>query len=617
MVDSKNKWKAWLYLSPALVLLGIFTVYPIFNTVQLAFLNGYNIWEAMDGKMFTIGIDNFVKVLNYPGFLTTLKTTILLCVLTVPISTMLALLIAVALNSIKALNRLLQTIFFLPYVTNSIAIGMVFATMFNMIGLDPATGIPQTAGIINNFLSIFGVGPVNWINPGSTYEANMFVMCVYIVWNALPFKILVLLGGLQSVNKQYYDAAKVDGTSRARVFWRITVPLLSPMISYVLITGFIGGFKEYSSVVGVFGEGMGPTGDKELQTMVGLIYDSLGEVGTGEGFASAAAMILFVIILAVTILNLKVSNKKVHYQEEESMDTAVVMQEKDLQKVTARQRVVKILVKTLTYVFLGSMALIVLFPFYWMIISSLKTLEEYRRNVPTFWPEKIMWNNYTAAFQIADLGSLFVNTVYVGVVSTILSLVITVLTAFAFARLEFKGKGLLFAGLLATMMIPGEMFTITNYQTVVQHFKWEGKFVALIIPFLVSVFYIYLLRNNFLQIPDELYYAAKVDGTSDLKYLWKVMIPLAMPTLISITILKMMGSWNSYMWPKLVGGKDGLHDMITNGLRGTGFVDANTNEVDYPRQMAAVATVSAPLFLVFIFLRKYIMKGVSRSGIKG
>lgn len=300
------------------------------------------------------------------------------------------------------------------------------------------------------------------------------------------------------------------------------------------------------------------------------------------------------------------------------MDTAVVMQEKDLQKVTARQRVVKILVKTLTYVFLGSMALIVLFPFYWMIISSLKTLEEYRRNVPTFWPEKIMWNNYTAAFQIADLGSLFVNTVYVGVVSTILSLVITVLTAFAFARLEFKGKGLLFAGLLATMMIPGEMFTITNYQTVVQYFKWEGKFVALIIPFLVSVFYIYLLRNNFLQIPDELYYAAKVDGTSDLKYLWKVMIPLAMPTLISITILKMMGSWNSYMWPKLVAGKDGLHDMITNGLRGASFVNPdNPSEVDYPRQMAAVATVSAPLFLVFIFLRKYIMKGVSRSGIKG
>ncbi len=300
------------------------------------------------------------------------------------------------------------------------------------------------------------------------------------------------------------------------------------------------------------------------------------------------------------------------------MDTAVVMQEKDLQKVTARQRVVKILVKTLTYVFLGSMALIVLFPFYWMIISSLKTLEEYRRNVPTFWPEKIMWNNYTAAFQIADLGSLFVNTVYVGVVSTILSLVITVLTAFAFARLEFKGKGLLFAGLLATMMIPGEMFTITNYQTVVQHFKWEGKFVALIIPFLVSVFYIYLLRNNFLQIPDELYYAAKVDGTSDLKYLWKVMIPLAMPTLISITILKMMGSWNSYMWPKLVAGKDGLHDMITNGLRGASFVNPdNPSEVDYPRQMAAVATVSAPLFLVFIFLRKYIMKGVRRSGIKG
>ena len=310
------------------------------------------------------------------------------------------------------------------------------------------------------------------------------------------------------------------------------------------------------------------------------------------------------------------------------MEKQVVMKERDMEKVTARQRVVKTLVQILTYTFLGIMAIIVLFPFYWMIISSLKSLEEYRLSVPTFLPGStitnssgqvinydIMWGNYASAFTAAKLGQFFINTLYVGIVSTILSLVITVLTAFVFARLEFKGKNVLFAGLLATMMIPGEMFTISNYQTV-KMLGWDGKFIVLIVPFLVSVFYVYLLRNNFMQIPNELYYAAKVDGTSDLKYLWKVMIPLALPTLISITILKMMGSWNSYMWPRLVANDD-LHKLITNGLRGEAFTDADTNEVDYPRQMAAVAIVSAPLFLVFIFLRKYIMKGVSRSGIKG
>ena len=287
-------------------------------------------------------------------------------------------------------------------------------------------------------------------------------------------------------------------------------------------------------------------------------------------------------------------------------------------KVTARQKVVRTIVQVLLYLFLGIMALIVLFPFYWMIISSLKSLDEYRQSVPTFFPRKILWHNYAEAFSTGSLGQLFLNTMYVGVVSTVLSLVITVLSAFAFARLEFKGKNILFGALLATMMIPGELFTITNYGTVSQVFKWTsngGTFIVLIVPFLVSVFYIYLLRQNFLQIPDELYYAAKVDGTSDLKYLWKVMIPLAMPTLISITILKMMGAWNSYVWPRLVVGNDVNHSLITNGLRNA-FTDVN-GDANIPVQMAAVAMVSLPLFLVFIFLRKYIMKGVSRSGIKG
>ena len=294
-------------------------------------------------------------------------------------------------------------------------------------------------------------------------------------------------------------------------------------------------------------------------------------------------------------------------------DIQATMQAKDMGLETSRQRVIKALVKTGTYAFLLLMALIVLFPFYWMIISSLKTLEEYRMSVPTFWPKTVMLSNYAEAFTTANLGRLFLNTMYVGIVSTLLSLVITVLSAFAFARLEFKGRDTMFGAMRGTMMIPGELFTITNYSTVTQ-LGWIGSFDALIFPFLVSVFYIYLLRQNFMQIPNELYLAAKVDGTSDLKYLWKVMIPLALPTLISITILKMMGAWNSYVWPRLVA-NDEAHRMITNGLRNA-FTDTS-GDVNYPVQMAAVAIVSAPLFMVFLFLRKYIMSGVSRSGIKG
>ena len=296
-----------------------------------------------------------------------------------------------------------------------------------------------------------------------------------------------------------------------------------------------------------------------------------------------------------------------------SKTTTTVMQERNIKTVSVQQKIVKIVVYILLYAFLLSMALMVLFPFYWMINSSLKTLEEYRWSVPSFWPKTVMLSNYVEAFSAANLGRLFLNTMYVGIVSTLLSLVITVLSAFAFARLEFKGKETLFAALLATMMIPGELFTITNYSTVTS-FGWINSYEVLIIPFLVSIFYIYLLRQNFLQIPNELYLAAKVDGTSDIKYLWKVMIPLSLPTLISITILKMMGAWNSYIWPRLVANKP-EYQLITNGLRNA-FKDT-TGDVNYPVQMAAVALVSLPLFLVFIFLRKYIMKGVSRSGIKG
>ena len=295
------------------------------------------------------------------------------------------------------------------------------------------------------------------------------------------------------------------------------------------------------------------------------------------------------------------------------MDQKQGMTQRKASRQLLRQHGGDVLSYSFVYLFLILMAAIVLFPFYWMIISSMKSLDEYRLSTPTFWPRVLMLSNYVNAFTTANLGRLFMNTMIVGLVSTLLSLVITILTAFAFARLEFKGKELLFAALLATMMIPGELFTITNYGTITT-FGWKNTYTVLIVPFLVSVFYIYLLRQSFLQIPNELYLAAKVDGTKDFKYLWKVMVPLSLPTLISITILKMMGAWNSYIWPRLVANDD-AHRLITNGLR-SAFTDT-TGDVNYPVQMAAVALVSLPLFLVFVFLRKYIMTGVSRSGIKG
>ena len=328
------------------------------------------------------------------------------------------------------------------------------------------------------------------------------------------------------------------------------------------------------------------------------------------------------------------SNTNINKINDASDAVMTTMKERDMAKVTAREKAVKIIVKVLLYAFLILMAIIVLFPFYWMLISSVKSFDEYNLTIPTFFPEEFHFENYAKAFEVAKLDRLFINTIYVGLVSTALSLVITVLSAFAFARLEFKGKNALFAGLLATMMIPGELFTITNYQTINNFLglnalgretgsdflmslgNWSNTYTVLIVPFLVSVFYIYLLKQNFMQIPNELYLAAKVDGTSDLKYLWKVMIPLAFPTIISITILKMMGAWNSYVWPRLVANDD-AHKLITNGLRDASFMDEITKMPHYPQQMAAVAIVSLPLFLVFLFLRKYIMKGVSRSGIKG
>ena len=267
-----------------------------------------------------------------------------------------------------------------------------------------------------------------------------------------------------------------------------------------------------------------------------------------------------------------------------------------------------------TYGGLAIWAIIVLFPFYWMINTSLKDYGDYAmEKIPTLVPHAPTLQNYLFAFSTVPLGRYLLNTLIFSVLTTAIMLTVSILAAYGFARISFKGKNLAFTALLSLMMIPNELVIITNYFTVT-NLDWRNTFVGLILPSVASVFYIYLLKENFAQVPDELYLAAKVDGTSDIKYLWKVMIPLALPTLISITILKMMGAWNSYVWPNLVTNDD-AYRLITNGLRNA-FTES-TGDVNIPVQMAAVAIVSAPLFLVFIFLRKYIMKGVSRSGIKG
>jgi len=299
-----------------------------------------------------------------------------------------------------------------------------------------------------------------------------------------------------------------------------------------------------------------------------------------------------------------------------------------VQAIKSTERVTKVITTVLTYAFIIVLACFVIFPFYWMIITSLKQLSEINDSHQTFFPTIVMWKNYVEVFQRFKFTDYMMNTIVVAVFSTLGTLLTTIFAAFAFARLNFKGRDAVFAVFLMTMMIPGEMMVISNYITVAT-FGWVNSttqtrldaYLCMIVPFLISVFYIYLLRQNFKQIPNELYLAAKVDGKSDWAFLWKVMVPLAAPTLISICILKFMGTWNSYVWPNLVVKKnsDGeYYNLISAGLRGTAFTNPDNNDqVETGLKMAATVVVTVPLFLLFVFFRKYIMKGVGRAGIKG
>ena len=294
----KKSMKGWLYLLPAILFLGLFMVYPLIDVLIYSFEEGYNFASQTH---FGIGWNNYSYVLRDPYFLQAVKNTFILVIFTVPVSTGIALLISVALSSIKRLRELFQTIYFLPYVTNTLAVGLVFMILFKKT--------PYTDGLANLIISWFGGSAIDFI--GGPYWAKMFVLCFYTVWVVMPFKILVLTSALSSVNEEYYKAARVDGTSKLRVFTKITLPMISPMMFYLIITGFIGAIKAYSDAVALFGTDLNAA---EMNTIVGYVYDMLyGNSGGYPSYASAAAIILFVIVLTITCINLLVSRKHVHY----------------------------------------------------------------------------------------------------------------------------------------------------------------------------------------------------------------------------------------------------------------------------------------------------------------
>ena len=295
----KRNFKGWLYLLPAILFLGAFMVYPLIDVFIYSFEEGYN---SASQSYFGVGAYNYLYVLHDPYFLQALKNTFILVFITVPVSTGLALLISLGLNSIQKLRELFQTIYFLPYVTNTLAVGLVFMILFQQT--------PYSQGLVNTVLGWFGGTPVDFIN--GPYWAKMLVLCIYTVWIVLPFKILILTSALASVNQTYYNAAKVDGTPKWRVFTRITMPMISPTLFYLVITGFIGAFKAYSDAVAIFGTNLNTA---EMNTIVGYVYDMLyGNSGGYPSYASAAAIILFAIVLTITCINLLVSRKYVHYE---------------------------------------------------------------------------------------------------------------------------------------------------------------------------------------------------------------------------------------------------------------------------------------------------------------
>ena len=392
----KNNNKAWLYLIPAILFLGVFMIYPLVDVLIYSFEEGYNFAsQSYSG----IGLYNYSYVINDPYFVQALKNTILLVAITVPTSTILSLLISVGLSKIKPLRNLYQTVYFLPYVTNTLAVGLVFMILFKKTA--------YSDGLINVLINAFGGKSVDFID--GPYWAKMLVMCIYTIWIVMPFKILILTSALASVNEQYYNAARVDGTSGTRIFFRITLPMIKPIVFYLVITGFIGAFKAYSDEVALFGTDLNAAG---MNTIVGYVYDMLyGKSGGYPSYASAAAIILFLIVFTITCINLMVGTVG----------------------------------NIFLYLVLTLWAVIVLFPFYWMIVTSIKGYGAYNsEKIPSLIATLPTLENYKNVFTSVPLLRYLANTLWFTVATTVLMLVVVTLAAYAFARMRFMCKNIVF-----------------------------------------------------------------------------------------------------------------------------------------------------------------------------
>ena len=563
--------KGWLYLLPAILFLGAFMVYPLIDVFVYSFEEGYN---SASQSFFGVGAYNYAYVLRDEYFLQALKNTFLLVVITVPLSTGLALLISVALGSIKKLRELFQTIYFLPYVTNTLAVGLVFMILFKKTA--------YTDGLVNLVINFFGSPSIDFIE--GPYWAKMFVLCFYTVWVVMPFKILILTSALASVRQDFYNAARLDATPKWRVFTRITLPMISPQLFYLIITGSQRRRHEH---------------DRGLCLRHALRQRRrLAVLCLGRGDHPLC------------------DRADDHLHQPACQPQACVLRLRggermeNINRGRTRARVGKAFV----YLFLAFWAILVLFPFYWMVLTSIKSYGAYNGEyIPRFFTPNPTMENYAEAFTAVPLGRYFLNTVIFTLITTALMLIVTVLAAFAFSRLAFRGKDLVFTFFLALMMIPSELVVITNFQTITNA-GLRNTFTGLILPSVTSVFYIYLLKENFEQIPDELYRAAKVDGTTDFHYLTRVMIPICRPTIITVTILKVIECWNSFVWPRLIT-DDTNYFLVSNGIqsiRENGFGRENI-----PAMMAAVVVISVPLVVLFLLFRKKIMAGVSRGGTKG
>lgn len=378
-------------------------IYPLIDVFVYSFEEGYN---SASQTFYGVGMYNYSYVLHDPYFLQALKNTFILVIITVPVSTGLALLISAALSSIKPLRDLFQTIFFLPYVTNTLAVGLVFMILFKKT--------PYSDGLINLLIQFFGGSSVDFID--GPYWAKMFVLCFYTIWIVMPFKILILTSALASVNPMYYNAARVDGTSRFRMFTKITLPMISPMVFYLIITGFIGAFKAYSDAVALFGTNLNAA---EMNTIVGYVYDMLyGDSGGYPSYASAAAILLFAIVLTITCINL--------FGQQKACPLCIgkevfVMSDvtSDYEKIEKRTRIRGNIRNGIVYFFLCLWALIVLFPFYWMVLTSVKSYGSYNAEyIPKFFTLSPTLQNYVDAFTTVSLGRYLWNTLFFTVVTT-------------------------------------------------------------------------------------------------------------------------------------------------------------------------------------------------------